>query len=233
MNSAPGKAPAGARGARSVRRQSVSRVSLRRGQRRRHEAGAGHGERLSRRHRTAGRRGHGCRRHAPRHEDGTRCRVPGGGSLRRRNTRGARPACRLRHREHRRARRRTGTAGSDSAGESPRVTRIEPRAARCARRRAVPIRDAVPPDFRSGRPGRGFPSLPGSAAHCPGRRPRTPGGGNCPPAHARLCGSTRYSTQFRTSTRRTSSFITSSSIPSSHAMSRRDGSWCRVSSLFT
>ena len=52
-------------------------------------------------------------------------------------------------------------------------------------------------------------------------------------AHARLCGSTRCSIQFRTSAWRTSSFMMSPSTPSSHAMSRRDGSWCRVSSLFT
>ena len=52
-------------------------------------------------------------------------------------------------------------------------------------------------------------------------------------AHPRLCGSTRCSIQLRTSTWRTSSFITSSSRPSSHAISRRDGSWCRASSLFT
>ena len=51
--------------------------------------------------------------------------------------------------------------------------------------------------------------------------------------HTRLRGSTRCSIQFRTSTRRTSSFVTSSSTPSSQARSRRDGSWCNVSSLFT
>ncbi len=54
-----------------------------------------------------------------------------------------------------------------------------------------------------------------------------------PRAYLRRRGSTKCSTQLRTSTCRTSAFITSSSIPRSHAMSRRDGSWCSVSSLFT
>ncbi len=52
-------------------------------------------------------------------------------------------------------------------------------------------------------------------------------------AHARLRGSTRRSIQFRTSAWRTSSFMMSLSIPSNHARSRRDGSWCSASSLFT
>src|SRR5262249_39200717 len=59
---------------------------------------------------------------------------------------------------------------------------------------------------------------------------RLPAHGQCRVA---MVGTTRRSIQLRTSARRMSSFITSSSMPSSQAMSLRLGSWCRLSSRLT
>ena len=52
-------------------------------------------------------------------------------------------------------------------------------------------------------------------------------------AYLAMLGRTRRSIQLRTSWHLTSSFITSSSMPSSQAMSLRPGSWCRASSRST